>query len=862
MSNYLIFNYLIKFWQAHCLKFEIYYMKNEKEKKLGFFGKLKQVLTDERTQFCIGIVLIFFALYVVLAMASFFVSGADDWSVVQNYQNEKSKVEQLRESGADVTAAEKKLKELHSSTKNWTGYGGAVLSEALINRSFGIGTFALVWFVVMVALRLMRVKVMPLWKAFLAASFITVWLSLTLDFCLGTLLQKHYVLVGGAHGRFLDSFLVANLGFTGTLLLIIGTGLVFAVLAFSSTIPALRRIFHPQKDEAEVETEPETNPAETVPEAVAPEDAGDGELPGVEIVTNTDTPEDLPFEIVRDPKEDEETPENGEKNVAADANEEPKTTIETVDTSANDDTVSENYDPLKELGPYDPQKGWDYNYPTLDLLKDYGTQTETVSAEEQRENQQNIIRTLQNFGIGIKKIIETIGPTVTLYEIVPEDGVRISKIRNLEADIMLALSAKAIRIIAPIPGKGTIGIEMPNLHPRTVSMRATIASKKFQESNFELPVALGRTITNDIFMFDLTKMPHLLVAGATGQGKSVGMNAIITSLLYKKHPSQLKFVLVDPKKVEFSIYSDIEKHFLAELPDAEEPVITDVDKVKQTLNSICKEMDQRYDLLKLAHVRNIKEYNEKFVNRQLNPQNGHRYMPYIVVVIDEFGDLIMTAGKEVEMPIARIAQLARAIGIHMVIATQRPSVNIITGMIKANFPARIAFKVSARVDSQTILDAPGAQQLVGKGDLLFSQGGTEMTRVQCAFVDTPEVERIVKFIADQEAPIIINSANNRSEVPYVLPEADLPEADGGDGAVVDMRKLDSLFNDAAHWVVGAQQGSTSMLQRKFEIGFNRAGRIMDQLEAAGIVGPASGSKPRQVLVHTEYELGELLKTIL
>lgn len=425
---------------------------------------------------------------------------------------------------------------------------------------------------------------------------------------------------------------------------------------------------------------------------------------------------------------------------------------------------------------------------------------------------------------------------------------------------MLALSAKAIRIIAPIPGKGTIGIEMPNLHPRTVSMRQTIASKKFQEANFELPVALGRTITNDIFMFDLVKMPHLLVAGATGQGKSVGMNAVITSLLYKKHPSQLKFVLVDPKKVEFSIYSDIEKHFLAELPDVDEPVITDVDKVKQTLNSICKEMDQRYDLLKIAHVRNIREYNEKFVARQLNPQNGHRYLPYIVVVIDEFGDLIMTAGKEIETPIARIAQLARAIGIHMIIATQRPSVNIITGMIKANFPARIAFKVSARIDSQTILDAPGAQQLIGKGDLLFSQG-SDMTRVQCAFVDTPEVERIVKFIADQEAPIIINSANNRCEVPYILPEPDVADSDS-DAASVDMRKLDALFNDAAHWVVQSQQGSTSMLQRKFEIGFNRAARIMDQLEAAGIVGPAVGSKPRQVMVHTEYELTDILKTLL
>ncbi len=837
--------------------------KDEKQKKTGFWTTLKRVLTDERVRFAMGVALLFFALYLTLAMASFLFTGADDVSVIKSYPEMRLKVEALHEQGADKSTclqAEKSLHELHASVKNWTGYRGAVISERMVNRWFGVATFVLLWFVVVIALRLMKVKTMSLWKAFLATAFLTIWLSLTLDFCFGGLCANRYVVIGGAHGRFLDDFLMANIGFTGTLLLIIGTGILFAVFAFSSTVPALQRLLHRHKKEAEPIADEQPVDADIDVEPQSEEEKSDETAEPVLIDTDnwtivTDDEDEAADEPIDVPVETNDATDDAQPEP------EPDTDIETIDTTDTDDAVDKPYDPLVELGPYDSQKGWDYKYPTLELLKDYGTQTETVTKEEQAENQQNIIKTLKNFGIGIKKIYETIGPTVTLYEIVPEDGVRISKIRNLEADIMLALSAKAIRIIAPIPGKGTIGIEMPNLHPRTVSMRATIASKKFQEATFELPVALGRTITNDIFMFDLAKMPHLLVAGATGQGKSVGMNAIITSLLYKKHPSQLKFVLVDPKKVEFSIYSDIEKHFLAELPDVDEPVITDVDKVKQTLNSICKEMDQRYDLLKVAHVRNIREYNEKFVARQLNPQNGHRYLPYIVVVIDEFGDLIMTAGKEIEMPIARIAQLARAIGIHMVIATQRPSVNIITGMIKANFPARIAFKVSARVDSQTILDAPGAQQLIGKGDLLFSQG-SDVTRVQCAFVDTPEVERIVKFISDQEAPIIINSANNRCEVPYILPEPDVADGDGSDASSVDMRKLDALFNDAAHWVVQSQQGSTSMLQRKFEVGFNRAARIMDQLEAAGVVGPAVGSKPRQVLIHTEYELGDLLKTIL
>lgn len=509
-----------------------------------------------------------------------------------------------------------------------------------------------------------------------------------------------------------------------------------------------------------------------------------------------------------------------------------------------------NYN-LAKLGKYDPTLDLShYHFPTLDLLKVYGTDNETpIDMAEQIANKNRIINTLLNFDIEIETIKATVGPTITLYEIVPKAGVRISKIRNLESDIMLSLAATGIRIIAPIPGKGTIGIEVPNNDPQIVSMHSIIASKKFQESKFELPIAFGRTITNEIFMVDLVKMPHLLVAGATGQGKSVGLNAIITSLLYKKHPSELKLVLVDPKKVEFNIYAGIEKHFLAKLPDGSEAIITDTSKVVETLNSLCGEMDMRYDLLKKAHARNIKEYNEKFTLRHLNPEKGHRFLPYIVVIIDEFGDLIMTAGKEVEMPIARIAQLARAVGIHMIIATQRPSVNIITGIIKANFPARVAFRVSSMMDSRTILDAPGANQLVGRGDMLFSQGN-DLIRVQCAFVDTPEVENIVHFISEQQS----------YPTAFYLPEYVKPEGDGG-VATADLSKRDPLFEEAARLIVANQQGSTSLIQRKFSIGYNRAGRIVDQLEMAGIIGPNEGSKARQVLIPDDYHLEQILKQL-
>ena len=495
--------------------------------------------------------------------------------------------------------------------------------------------------------------------------------------------------------------------------------------------------------------------------------------------------------------------------------------------------------------PYNPRLDLEfYHFPTLDLLNTYQNNEPDIDMEEQNANKNRIIKVLRSFGIEISSIKASVGPTITLYEITPAEGVRISKIRNLEDDIALSLSALGIRIIAPIPGKGTIGIEVPNANPHIVPMSSILSSKKFQETTYDLPVALGKTITNEVFMVDLAKAPHMLVAGATGQGKSVGLNAIVTSLLYKKHPSELKFVIIDPKKVEFAIYAPIERHFLAKLPDASDAIITDVTKVVQTLNSLCVEMDNRYKLLQSAGCRNIKEYNAKFINRQLNPENGHHFLPYIVIIIDEFGDLIMTAGKEVELPICRIAQLARAVGIHAIIATQRPTTNIITGTIKANFPARVAFRVASMMDSRTILDRPGAQQLIGKGDMLYLQGN-DPVRVQCAFVDTPEVERIAAFIGKQQG----------YPTAFMLPEyVDENAEASGSSADVDMNRLDPLFEEAARLVIYHQQGSTSLIQRKFSIGYNRAGRIMDQLEKAGIVGPANGSKARDVLCMDENDL--------
>ena len=651
--------------------------------------------------------------------------------------------------------------------------------------------------------------------------------------------------------------LQANIGWTGTLLFILTGILIFLVAISAKTVPFLRKIFLldiKRKKNIEVSESEDNKIYQT---SLENKDLVNKPIPISEVLNSdiedetdmaesegctdkTDHHEENFFEIV--PKQEETLVK--EDTIQEDRSGEPEFVIEENIQEEEETSNSE------ELGEYDPTLDLSrYKAPSFDLLNKYEGSDRQIDMDEQNANKNRIIETLENYGIRISSIKATVGPTITLYEIVPEPGVRISKIRNLEDDIALSLAALGIRIIAPIPGKGTIGIEVPNKDPQIVSMYSVIASKKFQECRFDLPVALGKTITNEIFMVDLAKMPHILVAGATGQGKSVGLNAIITSLLYKKHPAQLKFVLIDPKKVEFNIYANIERHFLAKLPDGDEAIITDVTKVVQTLNSVTKEMDDRYDLLKKAHTRNIKEYNSKFIARRLNPNNGHRYMPYIVVIVDEFGDLIMTAGKEVELPIARIAQLARAVGIHMIIATQRPSTNIITGVIKANFPARIAFKVSSMIDSRTILDCPGANQLIGRGDLLFSQG-SDLIRVQSAFVDTPEVEKICEYIGDQES----------YPTAYLLPEY---VGENGESGLTDvnLKDRDPMFEEAARLIVANQQGSTSLIQRKFSIGYNRAGRIMDQLEAAGIVGPFEGSKARQVLVIDDIHLEQIFESL-
>lgn len=834
-------------------------------KKASNSKKIINFFKDKKVQFIIGVVLLFVSAYLFLAIFSFISSGKNDQSIIAEYNTKRTEYvdkkshRPLTDSDkADLQRIKKEMQKIQEKTENFTGYRGAVISETMINRWLGLGVFFLCTFILVFALKLFGIKRISTWKTLLFFVFLAVWTSLLLAFVLDNFITDSFIKFGGDTGAYIRDWLSANIGKLGTILVITGSGIIFAVLAIGGTIPFFKRIYRTIADKRQIfghkhktnKTENNNDDTVKIGDEIVPTEwkASDrkelhtvGTADGIENKKDKNTGKESLFEEIK-----ATTDENIE---IVEVNGENTTQIaEEADEDYSDIAPLENaepYDPRKELSHYIIPKFYD-KYKDQPLLTDYPVDENAQNEDEKEANRRRIVETLKKFGIGIKKIYETIGPTITLYEIVPDDGIRINKIRNLADDIMLSLAATGIRIIAPIPGKGTIGIEVPNSNPQIVSMFATIASKKFQEANYDLPVALGRTITNDVCMFDLCKMPHLLVAGATGQGKSVGLNAIITSLLFKKHPAELKFVLIDPKKVEFNIYADIERHFLAKLPDEAESVITDVEKVKQTLNSLCKEMDMRYDLLKTAHARNIKEYNAKFISRHLNPQKGHKYLPYIVVIVDEFGDLIMTAGKDIEMPIARIAQLARAVGIHMVIATQRPSVNIITGIIKANFPARIAFKVSSGIDSKTILDSYGAQQLIGRGDMLFSQGN-EPTRVQCAFVDTPEVENIVHFIGNQQG---YPSA-------FPLPEPDITES-GIDKKDVDLSKRDSLFEEVARYVVSTQQGSTSNIQRKFEIGFNRAGRIVDQLEAAGIVGPINGSKPRQVLVPTEYELEKLL----
>ncbi len=733
---------------------------------------------------------------------------------------------------------------------NWMGAWGLYTARFFTDQCWGVPSFLIPIFLIAASLRIMQIYKVRLWKWFLNCAIIMIWLSALGYYIQDLLPDTTRISLHGNIGEAEVELLKNKIGPVGAFLSLVIAAIIYMIYLSSETIIWLRRIFNPH-------IKKNTNSASdlTDGEDIDPNDlfenAGKEPYTGLapdETATtiefnDLDKAEAKELASHADPLEMEISfnDPNAEESVQ-------ETTFPDMVVHKGQEEAEADLDKDRALEPYDPKLDLEnYQYPTIDLLKHYTIDT-SIDMEEQQQNKNQIIQVLSDFGVKISSIKATVGPTITLYEITPAPGVRISKIRNLEDDIALSLRALGIRIIAPIPGKGTIGIEVPNAKPQIVSMESIINSRKFQETQFELPMALGKTITNEIYMADLAKMPHLLVAGATGQGKSVGLNAILTSLLYKKHPAELKIVMVDPKKVEFSIYSPIVNHFLAQVEGNEddEPIITDVQKVVQTLKSLCIEMDTRYDLLKRAGARNLKEYNEKFKARQLNPNNGHRFMPYIVVIIDEYGDLIMTAGKEIELPICRIAQLARAVGIHMIIATQRPTANIITGTIKANFPARIAFKCSSMIDSRTILDRPGAQQLVGKGDMLIL-AGNEPVRVQCAFVDTPEVESITRYIARQQ------SYNMPATLPAVPMDGDDP-----DSPDVDMQHLDPMFEDVARLVVQTQQGSTSMIQRKFSIGYNRAGRLMDQLEVAGIVGPAHGSKPREVLVRGDMELDTLL----
>lgn len=764
---------------------------------------------------------------------------------------------------------------------NYGGKLGAILSNYFMDTCFGFFSLLIPVFTLLVGIKWVAGYHIRLWKWFLNFSIIMIWgsvfLSLITDVLPSKAINFFSFRLGGGHGDYVKNFLANNLGSLGAWIVVLATAVFYLMYLTSETVTIVRRMMHPQdyikklprkgSDDAEEDEEQnielelqESHVAATDEEAQLDESAPVIDLNKVDDeAANDEAERTTSIDLSTTPTSTATTASTAggtaELEIAVPEESADHTdtkldiTAPVIDDKAHGKTVEE----VLAQDPYDPRKDLRfYKFPTIPLLKHYEDNGPAIDMVEQNANKDRIINVLRNFGVEISSIKATIGPTITLYEVTPAPGVRINKIRNLEDDIALSLSALGIRIIAPIPGKGTIGIEVPNKNPRIVSMESIINTRKFQDSTFELPIALGKTITNEVFMVDLAKMPHLLVAGATGQGKSVGLNAIITSLLYKKHPAELKFVMIDPKKVEFSIYAPIERHFLAKIPDEnEDPIITDVTKVVQTLKSLCQLMDHRYDLLKKAKVRNIKEYNAKFKARQLPQALGHDFMPYIVVIIDEFGDLIMTAGKEVEMPIARIAQLARAVGIHMVIATQRPTTNIITGTIKANFPARMAFKVMSQIDSRTILDQSGANQLVGKGDMLFLCGNTP-TRVQCAFVDTPEVEKINEFISEQQGYLEA----------FELPEPQMDDDGSGKGpGDLSGETLDSLFEEAARLVVVHQQGSTSLIQRKFSIGFNRAGRLMDQLERAGIVGPTRGSKPREVFCSDEVELDAKIEAL-
>ena len=817
--------------------------------------KVKKKTTNndnkERLSFIFGAILFGISIYLCFAFVSYFSTGAADQTLIE----EPRDGEVLNE---------------HHEFENTCGSLGAYAAWFFIKRCFGLPAFLIPLLLFVVAIHLMKAYRVNLLKWTLSVALLMIWASVALATFLQPLFADASFSPGGDHGMFISNFIGNLVGAPGLTAILALIAVAFLTYFSAATVIFIRKMLNPTLYINKVKFTV-NRPGEAEPENYEPEEEEEPLVfddPATQTVEFKDNGEAVVIDegyqnednnvkpgflsSIRKKKEPEVKPEETEK--AADSDIDMAIEVAKGDTeTADKKTLVED---IENMEPNDPKRDLEnYHYPTLDLLKKYDNDGKPyIDMAEQTANKNRIVDVLRTFGVEISSIKATVGPTITLYEITLAQGVRIQKVKNLEDDIALSLAALGIRIIAPMPGKGTVGIEVPNAKPSTVSMESILNSKKFQESKMELPCAIGKTITNKVFMFDLAKAPHLLVAGATGQGKSVGLNAIITSLLYKKHPAELKIVLVDPKKVEFSFYEPIANHFLAKVPDEEaDPIITDVTKVVRTLNSLCKEMDTRYDLLKTARAHNIKEYNQKFIARQLNPNNGHRFLPYIVVVIDEFGDLIMTAGKEVELPIARIAQLARAVGIHMIIATQRPTTNIITGTIKANFPSRIAFKVSAGIDSKTILDRTGAQQLIGRGDMLALVGGSEPERVQCAFVDTPEVERINEYISDQQS----------YGAPFELPEPDMPEADMGDGGDrdVDMAHLDPLFDDAARLIVMNQSGSTSLIQRKFAIGYNRAGRLMDQLEKAGVVGAAMGSKPREVLIQDENSLNNLLSNL-
>lgn len=807
--------------------------------------KKKWALTRQH-KVLIGVLFFLFSIALLLSFISYFLYWEFDQSELTAFNDRKEAV------------------------RNWLGKFGASLADIFLHRGFGVASFILIRFFFLTgAYLVLDLPVRKLKRTLFWDLFLVIIVSILFGF-----FNPYLPQLGGVIGYEMNLFMQDYLGKIGTILVLVFGLFVFLIFRIKMSPDAIKTFFERKPEENEEDLQDNINSPATAPSPIfnpvmqegnanKPENKNDDEeddeeLSNIELKTVA-TPPPSQFEINRDAlkptiehaSEINLDPGKKQPEPVHHANQIIETSDENfvIEKFEEETTVEENLAArlVKDFGEFDPTLDLsNYQFPSIELLKDYSSGGITINQEELEENKNRIVETLRNYKIDIAQIKATVGPTVTLYEIVPEAGVRISKIKSLEDDIALSLSALGIRIIAPIPGKGTIGIEVPNKTPTMVSMKSVIGSPKFQTAEMELPIALGKTISNETFVVDLAKMPHLLMAGATGQGKSVGLNAVLTSLLYKKHPAEVKFVLVDPKKVELTLFNKIERHYLAKLPDDGDAIITDNTKVINTLNSLCVEMDNRYSLLKDAMVRNIKEYNEKFRQRKLNPENGHRFLPYIVLVVDEFADLIMTAGKEVETPIARLAQLARAIGIHLIIATQRPSVNVITGIIKANFPARIAFRVTSKIDSRTILDSQGADQLIGRGDMLYTQGN-DLTRVQCAFVDTPEVERITEFIGSQKA----------YPQAYLLPEYVGEES--GINLDIDISERDSMFREAAEVIVTAQQGSASLLQRKLKLGYNRAGRLIDQLEAAGIVGPFEGSKARNVIIPDLSALDQFFK---